>query len=169
MAGLADLGAASDPFPNDALLISGPGFSGSLHSLLPVVSAIMDAPKIHRPGRILVRSSGFTSCGTAAFVAKAIAQQFNVDVDMGSALHPIASWTGFALRTLEEIGIERRGVAIVSEGESLFGESVENLPNEGQNPSEQREWIPKCNSESPAALSERPWNLEFPRDIAALR
>jgi hypothetical protein len=165
-------GAAAGKTPlalPDPVRIAGPTFSGSFNSFAPLVSAFMNAPGIQPPKRFLVRSGGFTSCSAALSITQSIAQKFKVQVDIGSAAHPFESWNELALRTLQKSGIDRGNVAVLSEGESLFGESAR---DEDINAPDQADVSANCTVEytqDTKAASMQPWNLQFPRDISALR
>lgn len=151
----------------EPIRIAGPTFSGSFDSLVPLVRAFTRTDGIQAPKNILIRSSGFTSCVAAAAIAQSISTQFSVHVDIGSANHPFESWKELALRTLENSGTKRTNVAVLSEGESLFGE---------QTPSDQSKTgdgnrsgsVDPCEGTQPA-VSDQPLYLQFPRDISALR
>jgi hypothetical protein len=126
------------------VLIEGPEFSGSLHSLIPVVKEFKLSSYPQYSNGLRIRSGSFTNSSVAGSIARQI-NDSGVSVDMGSAFPAFGDWTAIGLSKLEEMGIPRRNVAVLLEGESLFGESAD--------------------SESEAG----PSNLEFPRDISALR
>lgn len=165
--------ASSFTFPNDTALILGPSFSGSLDSLVEFVHKIETAPGITPPHKFLIRSSGFTSCAEAKWAAQTIAQYPNVKVNLGSAEYAFDWWTRLTLDTLDGYGIPANNVAVLSEGESLFGQS----PEESRDPSPNNQTSQpdppvRCSPEpggAPSKSSVEPWNLEFPREISALR
>ena len=148
----------------DPVRIAGPTFSGSFNSLAPFVKAFTSTPGIQPPKRFLIRSSGFTSCSAALSITQTIAQEFKVQVDIGSAVQPFESWNELALRTLEKSGINRGNVAVLSEGESLFGESAHPGDSESAGVINKVECKQDLNADEV-----QPWNLQFPRDISALR
>jgi hypothetical protein len=148
-------GSSQFEFANNTALIAGPGFSGSLDSFVDLAYSLEHADGIKPPTQLLVRSSGFTNCLAGVRIAGIIHDRFNLKVDLGSAADSFEPLAQLALDTLNTNGIPQDRVAILSEGESLFGQSVEpgqTTPNQGCPP-----------------LSSRAWNLEYPRDISALR
>jgi hypothetical protein len=175
----------SDPpfvFPDDTALIAGPTFSGSLDSLVPLLYEFrLHDKEVTPPARFLVRSGGFTSCSSARRIASIIHDRLHVQIDLGSAVYPFEPWIQLALGTLRSTGIDDTRIAILSEGESLFGESAEE--SETSHPSsdspkspsvaisssslsDHSNQIPSCKRTGPQPDA---WNLEFPRDISALR
>jgi hypothetical protein len=160
-AAAASLAALRFSFPDDTALILGPTYSGSLDSLVQFVHQIETAQGVSPPHKFLIRSSGFTSCADAKWTAQTIADNVKVQVDLGSADYAFDWWTHLTLDTLNDFGIPPDHVAILSEGESLFGQSPD--------PTNQ----PVQCSPKPATGTDKsntgPWNLEFPREISALR
>ena len=150
-------------FPDDTALILGPTYSGSLDSLVPLVNEISNTARIRPPSRFLMRSSDFTSCPAAKLTAQTIADKFKVRVDMGSADYAFDWWIQLALDTLDGFGIPQGKVAVLSEGESLYGGSE----NQSQS-STRAQCCPKPGGD-PGASKPEPWKLEFPREISALR
>ena len=154
----------------DTAFIAGPTFSGSLDSLVPLVRVLKDAQKAQPLNRILVRSSGFTDSDVATAVATSIAREFRVNVDLGSAEHPLKSWTDSALGTLKNLGIEPEDVAVISEGESLFGNlppTPKSKPEDPSDPISNKRAV--FQKDSGPRSQGGPWRLQFPRDISALR
>lgn len=154
-------------FPDKTAMIAGPSFSGSLDSFVPLLKEFEHSDGIDPPARFLVRSSGFTSCLHARRIASLVEDRLHVQIDLGSAVYPFEPWIQLALGTLGSTGIDDNHVAILSEGESLFGESAaesEAPPSSGSSgPSSQGQ---DC---KPTKNKPNAWNLEFPRDISALR
>jgi len=163
-------------FPDNTALIAGPSYSGSLDSLVDLVYNFRNSPLIAPPARFLVRGGGFTSCPHAGRIANLIQTSLHTQIDLGSAAYRFEPWIRMALDTLGDTGIGANRVAILSEGESLFGESAqesEALPSSHSSespsladPSDQGERMATCKA---VEIRSGTLNLEFPRDISALR
>jgi hypothetical protein len=154
-------------FPDRTALIAGPTFSGSLDSFVPLLDEFEHSDGIDPPARFLVRSSGFTSCLHARRIASLVEERLHVQMDLGSAFYPFEPGIQLGLDTLGFTGIDDNHIAILSEGESLFGESAaESEAPSSSSSSEQSGQSQECN---PTKNKPDAWNLEFPRDISALR
>lgn len=155
-------------FPDHTALILGPSYSGSLDSLVALVNEIRYSSGIEPPSKFLIRSSDFTSSGDASCTAQTIAKQFNVQIDMGSAAYPFDRWIDLALTTLNTSGISSDRVAVLSEGESLYGYSEQSSKKRtSSSPVPQDSQL--CKDSTAPTQDPQPWSLEFPKDISALR
>lgn len=124
--------------------ILGPNFSGSFATLTSMVRFLnQKAPNAD----FLIRSGGVTVGTEAAEAGRRMSSLLGSrHVDFGSALHNYDRWIDAIGAELSQIGIDPEQVAILSEGESLYGSY----------PIQNRESTP-------------PWKLVFPRDISSLR
>lgn len=131
------------------LRILGPTFSGSFASMLPTLN-ILAAPysKSRRePLHVLLRSGSVTEEEAAEDMLSKL--RFTPDretltIDLGSSVYTNESQVDFVLRQGRAWGINPNQIAVLSEDESRFGQSVLRSRSD-------------------------PWKLSFPRDISALR
>ena len=138
--------------------ILGPNYTGSLASLVSVVTALHDA----NPDRqIRVRSGSVSGGGTAAAVMAEISKRTHgTFIDFGSTQYDNPAWTLAAVCTLKRIGIDSQYIATLSENQTSYG--GEQLGVAGVRSSDQRKG---CNDQVLPTL----WSLSFPRDISSLR
>jgi len=141
----------------DPIRILGPTFSGSFASLVSMVG-FFRANKLNLPFRI--RSGGITLGRSAdEAVADIVKLWPGTKVDFGSAMHDNADWIAGAVSAFGRIGIDEDSTAILSEGESLYGEAQSksgDTPDGGQEGAAEQ-------------ASNGVWRIGYPRDISSLR
>jgi len=123
--------------------ILGPTYSGSFASLVPVVGDLLKAGK--QTEKVVIRSGGVSVMKEAQWAAQALSEKIKVDV--GSTNYESRAQIALVESTFARMGIDRWRIALLSEGQSVYG----SLPN---NTNKQEDGI---------------WSIAFPRDISALR
>ncbi len=144
--------------------IIGPTYSGSFASLTSMVRLLSLKDPL---ANFVIRSGGVT-VGSAASDAALRMSTFlgSRHVDFGGALHDYKVWVEATKSELCAIGIAWRQVAILSEGESLYG-SVQLNSSQADGVEEEGPSGFGCTPSN--QLKVEPWALEFPRDISSLR
>ena len=141
----------------DPIRILGPTFSGSFASLVPMVGYLKDRS---HDASFLIRSGGVTLGSSAdAAVAEIVNRWPGTKVDFGSAMHDNADWIAAAVDAFDSLGIPANSTAILSEGESLYGEAESKsggTADGGQDGAAQQS-------------SNGVWSISYPRDISSLR
>ena len=120
--------------------ILGPNYSGSFASLVPIVGDLLKAGK--QTQRVIIRSGGVSVIREAQWAADALAAK--VKVDIGSTNHENREQIELVESTFVHMGIDRWRVALLSEGQSVYGSA-------------------------PSKTMDGMWSIAFPRDISALR
>ena len=134
------------------ILILGPNYTGSLASLVSVVSTLHDA---NPDQQIRIRSGSVSGGKTAAIVMAEISKkEHGAFVDFGSTQYDNPAWTLAAVSTLKRIGIESQFIATLSENQTSYGGEQLGVAGVGRN---DLKVLPPL------------WSLSFPRDISSLR
>jgi hypothetical protein len=140
--------------------ILGPTFSGSFASLVPVVGDLLKAGK--QTDKVLIRSGGVSVIEAAQWAVDALAP--TVKVDFGSANHDNRDEIALAESAFAWMGIDRPHIALLSEGQSLYGRLGKRPGGTNKKPVGD-EANPKEGGETVDPV----WRIAFPRDISALR
>jgi hypothetical protein len=165
---------------SEEIRILGPTYSGSLPSLAPVVEDLLGADK--QAQSVFIRSGSFSGCGAAYRTLRLLnGLPRKVKIDLGSTNHDSSQRIAFVRSEMGRIGIDPEHIAILTEGETLYGEAyrsavrVENLvdatkanpeleKNKGIQVDEKEDSLCQKNLEISGM-----WSIPFPRDISSLR
>jgi hypothetical protein len=156
------------------LRILGPSFSGSLASLVPAVNGLLQAaPEVEQ---VFLRSGSLTGGHAAMCAVKRIASAWpRVAVDFGSTSHDYEERIAFIQDSLRRLGISQEHTAILTEGESLYGDMYEIVQSFAAEEKEGTELPPPCavadreNDSKRHADIVHMWRVPFPRDISSVR
>jgi len=139
--------------------ILGPTYSGSFASLVPVVGDLLKAGK--QTDKVILRSGGVSVIEAAQWAVDALAP--TVKIDFGSANHDNRDEIALAESTFAWMGIDRSRIALLSEGQSLYGR-LGKPGGTGMDPAQDQ-----GNGNDGSVLVDPMWSIAFPRDISALR
>ncbi len=167
--------------------ILGPSYSGSMPSMVPMLTLLHDANK---NSRIILRSGGVSGGRDARAALREISLQFpELYVDFGSTTHDNSDSIQAALVTLNRIGVDSLHIATLSEGESAYGVSIrkesdkdsgtrekedgaENGKGAGQeasNTNDNKIDDDSDKNEDDDGHTPAYWKVTYPRDISSLR
>lgn len=159
------------------LRILGPNYSGSFTSLVPAINGLLKAS----PGveQVFLRSGSVTGGHAAMRAVREIAAKWpTVAIDFGSTSHDYEERISFVESNLARIGIAQDQTAILTEGESLYGDMYEIVQSAAE--AEQRDHAAaeaRLSGATPAQREDfrrhadiaRMWRVPFPRDISSVR
>jgi hypothetical protein len=162
-----DIVQQQDMHLGNPVRILGPSFSGSFASLVSMVGFLKQQDKKNQIASFLIRSGGVTLSSAADdAVARMVKRWPGTKVDFGSALHENEDWIDAAVCALGRIGIERSATAMLSEGESLYGNVNFDPKGSSRTTADQKD----CEEAgSKRAAGADIWRLGYPRDISSLR
>jgi len=156
----------------DTLRILGPRFSGSFASLAPAVDDLLGAAP--QAKRIVLRSGSVTGGHAAECAVQQIsAAHAKVNVDFGSTSHDYEDRILLIQTTLERLGITKKHTALLTEGQSLYGDMYAIAEHEekkaeagaGQDFCGKRIFTDRQRHLDIAGM----WRIHFPRDISSVR